>query len=209
MDSTRGPFDPSVAGPRARWRAAEDRLYPTLITNPANYQRALTQVQAVVEELRRRGDDVAVLLAAETEPDQVLAAACPEGVGLPVDLLMGVACGMRDRELTAHRERVRVSRVVVDARASHAEWATLRGPATPAELADGSASVLHLESGTVLTATVDPWSGDPPFALEIAAADGAATQRTFTDRAEWLAEYERWRADPVAALSETVRMRTT
>jgi hypothetical protein len=209
MDVTRGPFDLAAAGPRARWRAAEDRLYPTLIANPATYQRALTQIRAVVEELRRRGDDMSVLLAAEAGAHEVLASACPEGVGLPADLLLGVACGMRDRELATKREHTRVTQVVEDARSACAEWALLHGPASPAELTEGSTARLHLASGTVLTATVDPWSGDPPFGLRTTPANAAATYRTFTDRAEWLAEYERRGAELAAAPPGSARMGIT
>ena len=181
---------------RARWRAAEDRLYPTLIANPASYQRALTQIQAVTDELRRRGDDLSVLLAAEAGTDEVLASACPGGVGLPADLLVGVACGIRARELSARDERERVQRVIAEATGAGAEWAVLRGPADPAELTDGSAAALHLASGTVLTAFVDAWSGGPPYQLEVAPHAGRAALENFTDRAEWLAAYHRHRAAP-------------
>jgi hypothetical protein len=209
MEETRGLTGPGAAGPRARWRAAEDRLYPTLIANPATYQRALTQIQAVVEEVRRRGDDMPALLSVEADADQVLASACPEGIGLPADLLLGVACAVRDRELTARSERERLERVVADARSAGAEWAPLRGPESPAGLTEGSTAALHLATGTVLTATVDPWSGDPPYGLEVAPTDGAATGRTFTDRAEWLAEYQRCRAELAAAPPGSAGMGTT
>nr|MBA3907133.1 hypothetical protein [Pseudonocardiales bacterium] len=45
------PCSPAVAQARSRWRAAEDRLYPTLINDPSSYQRGLADVQAVVAEL--------------------------------------------------------------------------------------------------------------------------------------------------------------
>lgn len=180
---------------RARWRAAEDRLYPTLIANPTSYQRALTQIQAVTDELRRRGDDLSVLLAAEAGTDEVLASACPEGIGLPADLLVGVACGIRAREIAAKQERERVRRVIDQAARAGAEWAVLRGPDDPAELTEGSAAALHVPSGTVLTATVDPWSGEPPFQLELTPANGRPAHTNFTDRAEWLARYRQHRAE--------------
>lgn len=209
MDTTRDLTDPAAGDPRARWRAAEDRLYPTLIANRSTYQLALDQIQAVVDEVRRRGGDMAALLAVEADAEQVLASACPEGVGLPADLLLGVACGMRDRELATKREHTRVTQVVEDARSACAEWALLHGPASPAELTEGSTARLHLASGTVLTATVDPWSGDPPFGLRTTPANAAATYRTFTDRAEWLAEYERSGAELAAAPPWSARMGIT
>lgn len=209
MDTTRDPTDPATGEPRARWRAAEEQLYPTLIANRSTYQLALDQIQAVVDEVRRRSEDMAALLAVEADAEQVLASACPEGVGLPADLLLGVACGMRDRELATKREHTRVTQVVEDARSACAEWALLHGPASPAELTEGSTARLHLASGTVLTATVDPWSGDPPFGLRTTPANAAATYRTFTDRAEWLAEYERRGAELAAAPPGSARMGIT
>jgi hypothetical protein len=180
---------------RARWRASEDRLYPMLVADPASYERALAYVRAVVGELRRRGDDVSVLLAAEAGAGEVLASACPEGVPLPADLLVGVACAIRDREISAAAERRRVDRAVAQAREAGRGWAVLRGPEQPGELTEGSASVLHVASGTVLTATVDPWSGGPRYRLQIAHPEGAATSHYFSDRAEWLAAHQRSRAE--------------
>jgi hypothetical protein len=199
MDTTRDPTDPAAGDPRARWRAAEEQLYPTLIANRSTYQLALDQIQAVVDEVRRRGEDMAALLAVEADAEQVLASACPEGVGLPTDLLLGVACAVRDRELTAASERQRVERVVAAARSAGAQWASLRGPESPAELTEGSTAALHLSSETMLTATVDPWSGGPPYGLQVAPTDGPPTSRNFADRAEWLAEYRRCRTELAAA----------
>jgi len=50
MDTTRDLTDPAAGEPRARWRAAEEQLYPTLIANRSTYQLALDQIQAVVDE---------------------------------------------------------------------------------------------------------------------------------------------------------------
>jgi hypothetical protein len=88
---------------RIRWRAAEDRLYPTLIADPSAYERALGAVQAVLGELRRRCADAADLVAVERAPDELIATACPTGVSVPVDLLVGAACAMRDREISVQR----------------------------------------------------------------------------------------------------------
>jgi hypothetical protein len=194
--------DPEARAARGRWHAAEDRLYPTLIANPTGYQRALTDIQSVVAELRRRGEDPAVLLAAEAAPDELLAAAGVTSGTVPVDLLVGVACGTRDRELAAAREHQRVREVVDTARARGEDWATVHGPAALTELGDGSRTELHLPSGAVLTAGVDPWSGGPPFSFGVLPEGGAETTRTFTDRQAWLDEYQRARAavaagDPV------------
>jgi len=184
----------AIAAARARWRSAEDRLYPTLIADPTTYQRALGQVHAVLDELRRRGDDPSALLEAEAEEDGLLAVACPYGAVLPGELLVGVACGLRDRELTALAERKRVAAIVEAARSRGDPWAPLRGPERVDELIDGESTALHVASGAVLSATVDPWSGEPPYRLEWTPVTGEATTRTFADRDEWLAEYRRMRS---------------
>jgi hypothetical protein len=88
---------------RVRWRSAEDRLYPTLIADPVAYERALGAVQAVLEELRLRCADAADLVAVEAAPDELIAAALPSGIPAPVDLLVGAACAMRDREIAVRR----------------------------------------------------------------------------------------------------------
>jgi len=62
---------------RARWRAAEDRLFPSLLNDPTHYQRGISAVQAVLGELRRRARDVADLLELEDDADQLVAGACP------------------------------------------------------------------------------------------------------------------------------------
>lgn len=84
---------------RARWSSAEDRLYPALIADPINYERALYEVRSVLAELRRRAVDLPGLIASEASADEVLTSACPDGTRLPVDLLVGAACAMRAREI--------------------------------------------------------------------------------------------------------------
>src|SRR4051812_15659580 len=105
-----------VAIARSRWRAAEDRLYPTLVADPSSYQRGIGAIQAVVAELRRRADDVQGLVAATADPDALVGAACPDGVSIPTDLLVAVACGMVDRQLSADQENRRREEAITAAR---------------------------------------------------------------------------------------------
>jgi hypothetical protein len=194
--------DPAVAA-RARWRTAEDRLFPTLLTDPAGYQRGLDAVHAVLEGLRQHATGVADLLAAEARSADVVAAACP-GNPLPAELVVGVACAMRDRELRAQQETARRAEAVRATRAAGARWAVLDGPATAAELTGldgpgpgfgagaapmgglpvgGRRLALHLASGTLLEAGVDPWDRDAPFTVTCTPGE----THVFTDRAGWLA----------------------
>lgn len=179
---------------RARWRSAEDQLFPALIANPGMYQRALAEIQALVAELRRRGDDRAVLLTADADPGALLTQVCPGGICLPADLAVGVACGARDRQLTDQENRRRAEQSVTDARAAGRPWAVLAGPEDLAELADGESIALHLPTGTVVTATVDMWSGGPPYSLRVAPPDGEPACSSFSDRADWLDACRRGRA---------------
>jgi hypothetical protein len=177
---------------RARWRAAEDRLYPSLLTDPSAYQRCMTALQAVVAELRDRARDAAGLMAAEAGAERLVATACPDGVPIPAELLVAVACGTVDRELSAESERRRRLAAVDAARAAGHAWAVVDGPQDAAELTEGRMVAVHLGSGVVVQATVDPWARDEAFGLEVVPA---GPQRSFTDRDEWLAELAATRAE--------------
>lgn len=178
---------------RARWRAAEDQLYPSLISDPGSYQRAITAVQTVVAELRHRATSAADLAAIEAAPEALLASACPAGVVVPADLLVAAACGMRDREIAAADGRTRRSVVIDAARAAGAAWAVLDGPPAT-ELTEGRSVTLHLASGDLVEATVDPWSGRDPYSVQVVPAAGAGTAAEFADRDAWHAELTRVRA---------------
>lgn len=170
---------------RMRWRAAEDRLYPGLFTDPGAYQRSMTAMQAVVAEVRRRGGGPEGLLAAEGAAIEVVAMAGADGAGLPPELLVAVACSTVDRELTAEREQRRRAAAMDAARAAGQAWAVVDGPADVADLTEGRMISVHLASGTVVLATVDPWGREAAYGLEVS-PDGPV--HTYADRAAWLAE---------------------
>lgn len=181
------PVDPHAVA-RVRWRAAEDQLYPGLLNDPTAYQRGLTALRLVSEELRSRAQDVDGLLAAEADAEGLVAATCPPGVPVPPGLLVAVACGMRDRELSAEREGSRREEAVRAAREAGAPWAVFDGPADAAALTEGRRIVVHIASGVVVEASIDPWSRELPFGLAV--SPGGEPQ-TFADRDAWLAEIAR------------------
>ncbi len=159
-------------------------------------------MHAVVEELRRRAADLTGLLAADAAPDELVATACPDGCPVPADLLVGVACGMRDRELTAEHDARRRKEAVKAARSAGEAWAVLVGPSTVDALlradeasgtwpAGGRRQTLHLASGTLLEVVVDPWEREAPFAVTRTPGE----TRTFQDRDAWLAEITRIEAE--------------
>jgi hypothetical protein len=176
-----------IALARARWHAAEDRLYPTLLADPAAYQRVVVAVQAVVDELRRRGAQVGDLVTVETAPDELIGAACPSGIPVPADLLVAVACALRDRELATQQATLRRDEAVAAARRAGAEWAVLDGPAAAADLVEGRRVAMHIATGTLVESSVDPWSGEEPYRLTVVPGES----HTFTDRDAWLAELYR------------------
>ena len=183
---------------RAQWRAAEERLLPTLIADPAAAARAVDAVHLLLAELRRHGDDPAALVAAAADPDALAAAAPLRGAGLPGELLVGVACGVRLRELQvilAEQDHRRTERLLQRARAAGLTWVVLDGPDEPAALTEGRTVVVHVESETVLVATVDPWTDDRPYELQVHPRGGTPLTRRFTGRAEWLDEHRLCRRD--------------
>ena len=186
-----GESEMAVRVARGRWHSAEDRLFGSLIADPTSYQRGVGAVRAVVAELRTRADDAEGLVAAGQHAEEIVAAACPDGVGLPAELVVGAASAMLDRELTAEREQRRRAEVMDAARAAGRAWAVVDGPAEAEELTEGRMVAVHLASGTVVQATVDPWAREEAFAVEVTPGGGP---RSFGDRAEWLAELRRVRA---------------
>lgn len=171
------------AAAEQRWRSAEERLYPIAMTDPAGYRRVLEVVQSLVAGLRESARTVDDLVAAEAEPP-----ALPTVPGVPGDLLVQAACGIRAREIAAEREAERRAAVVASARAGGSAWAVLE------EDAGGGSVAVHLASGRVLHAVVDLWSGG--YRLQETGPGGESLrERAFADAADWAAERERWRAE--------------
>lgn len=181
---------------QARWRAAEDRLYPVAMSDPDGYRRGLESVQALVGELRRTAGSLDDLIAVEADPQALLAALPADRPALPVDLLVGAACGTRAREVLAEREGERRAAVIATARAEGRSWAVLQGPERIEELYGGSTVATHLATGRTLLAAVDPYAGAEPYRLQEIAADGEpGREQGFADAAAWVAERDRWRAE--------------
>lgn len=169
---------------RAQWHSAEAELFPALMLDPEGYQRAVAAVRAVADELRARCVDTSGLVALAGEATTVVSAACPQAT-VPAPMLVAVASALVDREFEMARRR----QPAADG------WAVLEGPADPAELTAGQSTALHVDSGTVLTAAVVPWSADQPFTICVAARHGRQHTHAFTDRAEWLAAHGRYREE--------------
>lgn len=189
-----------VAVAVARWRSAEDRLYPVAMSDPGSYRHGLAAVQALVAQLRRTAHTDEDLLAAEADPAALVATLPADRPPLPADLLVAAACSARHREIAAAEAEARRAEAVAAARAAGRDWVTLEGPERAADLVGGAAVGLHLPSGRTLVAGVDPYSGADPYRLAEVGPDGATLrERGFADRAAWLAAHEVWGAEIAAA----------
>ena len=190
----RGASDPGAA--QARWRAAEDRLYPLAMSDPDGYRSGLEAVRALVGELRRTAAGLDDLVALEADPGELLAVLPAGGPGLPVDLLVGAACSARAREVLAEREGERRAAALARARAEGRSWAVLQGPERLEELHGGSMVATHLATGRTVLAAVDPYAGAEPYLLQEYGPDGEpGRERGFGDPAAWAAERDRWCAE--------------
>jgi hypothetical protein len=99
------PPDPIPPAVLVRFTSAESRLYPMAMTDPDGYERAITLVGIVANELRQQCADLESVLERRNE----LIAALPEladakGLelgGLPPDAVVDAASALRYRELQA------------------------------------------------------------------------------------------------------------
>lgn len=200
MDMSVDSHTPGLTAARMRWRAAGESLFPTLTADPSGYAGAVEAIGAMASALRQRNARLEDLVAAVASPEGLVAEL---GVrvppGLPVGLLVGVACGMRERELITEQVRRERSTAITRARENGSSWAVLHGPDQVEDLTGGMAggpagcTHLHLPSGAELRATVDAWSREP-YRVDVVPAGGTApTGRSFTERGAWLEEFHRAR----------------
>jgi hypothetical protein len=101
-DATGQALSPSAM---IRFTAAEGRVYPLAMTDPAGYERAITLVGLVANELRESTADFDAVLAARDDlierlPDLAEAAGV-ESVAVPPDTIVDAASALRCRELQA------------------------------------------------------------------------------------------------------------
>lgn len=188
---------------RARWRAAEDRLFPVVLVDPDTYRQALYVVGLLLEQLRANTTSLDQLLGLDVDPAPLLSTLPAGSVRGGDRLTLEAAFAVRDRELTAAAKRGRRATAIALARSAGATWVDLEG-SWEAVLSTGARHTeMHLPTARALVATVDPYSGDGPHRLELVVLDGDTgtpvettdRDRAFADRAEWLAQRQRWRAD--------------
>lgn len=196
--------DDALRRARARWRAAEDRLFPVVLVDPDTYRRALYVVGLLLEQLRANTTSLDQLLGLDVDPAPLLStlpagSVCDDGDRLTLE----AAFAVRDRELAAAAKRGRRAAAIALAHAAGATWVDLEGSWEAVLSTGGRHTEMHLPTARALVATIDPYSGDGPHRLELVVLDGDTgtpvettdRDRAFADRAEWLAQRQRWRAD--------------
>lgn len=100
-----GPVDALTPAILVRFTSAEARLYPMAMADPEGYERAITLVGLVADELRKQCADIESVLACRerqiaTLPELALAHGVELG-GLPPDAVVDAASALRCRELRA------------------------------------------------------------------------------------------------------------
>ena len=196
--------DDALRRARARWRAAEDRLFPVVLVDPDTYRRALYVVGLLLEQLRANTTTLDQLLGLDVDPAPLLStlpagSVCDDGDRLTLE----AAFAVRDRELAAAAKRGQRAAALALAHAAGATWVDLEGSWEAVLSTGGRHTEMHLPTARALVATIDPYSGDGPHRLELVVLDGDTgtpvettdRDRAFADRAEWLAQRQRWRAD--------------
>ncbi|MBA2323949.1 MAG: hypothetical protein H0V92_08070 [Pseudonocardiales bacterium] len=188
---------------RARWRAAEDRLFPVALVDPDAYRRVLYTVGALLDNLRVSTTSLDQLLDLDVDSAPLLDALPTSSAGGEDRLTLEAAFAVRDRELAAAAERERRAAAIASARSANATWVDVEGSWEAVQHTGVRYTEMHLATGRAVVATGDPYSGDGPHRLELLVLDSDTgtpiettdRERAFADRAQWLIERARWRAE--------------
>jgi hypothetical protein len=196
----------------ARWRAADDRLYPLAMVDADSYQHAVALVGSMLDQLRRSCNTLRDLVEVDRDPSALLAAVDPGGMDTVLansHTLVEAACSLRSAELrVADQRRQRRARIARGHEAA-ADWVGLEGSRERIDSGERF-TLMRLPSGQALVAFVDPFAGKAAFHLEELSLDPATGdpvgdpstrwEGSFVDRDAWLAELARRSGQIAAAL---------
>jgi hypothetical protein len=186
-------------GAMGRFTAAEARLYPMAMTDPAGYERAATLVGMVADELRVAGGDIASVL----EDREAMIARLPQlaaaaGQSTPVGLaaeIVDAASALRCRELQAEDANTRWNVRASAAREAGEQW--LVEEPDPMSVLSGSYRRIewHLPSSTTLITAIEAGRAAelPRYTIDVIERDGATASSSCPDRESWLAAAEQLR----------------
>ena len=195
----------------ARWRQADERLYPVVMIDPERFRQIVSVVRIASDSLSSHTclDD---LVEARRHGRHVVSRAA-EAVGVPLErlgdleLVADAAFHLRHRELTAQLRRRAAADAIAAARARGDNWVVVRESGT-----DQQATVqpyerieMRLADGRAVRAwvDVDPDSFAPVYGLEDLRLDRdtgvvvddtrSARARTYSAREQWEAARLEWR----------------
>lgn len=143
-----------------RWNAAEQKLYPALLSSPAGYERYMSLVSGICDELAYVRDVEALVDAFDEGLDIAGRAAEARSLptqGLDLEVLVGAAFCLRYREVLAETRRDAVKRRIDEARARGDLWVDLDGspPFLQMPFPPWRSIEMHLPDGTAVHAWVE------------------------------------------------------
>ena len=184
-----------------RWRAAEQRLYPAVVSSPEGYDRYVALVRAVTDELGsvRSTEALVDVYVDGVNPAAAAARSHMSTEGLDLDLAVGAAFCLRYRELVAETRREEVQRRVEEAEARGEEWVVIKEapPWLQSPFPPWRRLEMHLPEGNGLHTWVEESLGDVgvEYGVEVVPLDprtgqwvsgGSVTdRRTFPDYHVW------------------------
>lgn len=197
----------------ARWRDAERRLYPLVLSAPDVYERALTLVRRVADELTTT--TTFAELATRYERREALVRGAAENLrcslaGIDMDAVAGAAFSLRNNELSSVSTRREALARLAKARAAGEAWAVVYESGRPLPDGDVVPPYHVIEANTARPvglhayAIFDMTSGEVSYGvspLRIDAETGAwssddaspALERTHGDVTSWLASRDELR----------------
>jgi hypothetical protein len=192
-------MDELIAG----WTAAEARLYPLVMAQPELYQRCVSVVRAVADDLRsaRTPEQLAEAFRGRAAIlESVVASKGFATEGLDLELVAQAAFGLRYREVVMEVQREDAIRRVREAGQTRLPWVVLRETAGAAGpfAAPYDRLEMHVPTGVGLHAFVElgPEMDRPRFGVEVLKLDPRtgdrvsdigppAELRTYGDRDRW------------------------
>jgi hypothetical protein len=189
-----------------RWNVAERRLYPVVLARPDLYERYLTLVRLMADDLGELSTPEALAAAFGEAMARAARTAARGGIsthGLDLEVAAGAAFALRYREVKAAAARDAVAARVQEAAAKAEPWVVLQEPPggqapDPFAGAVSSRVELYVPTGVAVHSYVelDPDTYQPRYGVEAARLDPVsgelardeepvATPRTFDDPAAW------------------------
>jgi hypothetical protein len=189
-----------------RWNVAERRLYPVVLARPDLYERYLTLVRLMADDLGELSTPEALAAAFGEAVPRAARTAARGGIstdGLDLEVAAGAAFALRYREVKAAAARDAVAARVQEAAAKAERWVVLQEPPggqapDPFAGAVSSRVELHVPTGVAVHSYVelDPDTYQPRYGVEAARLDPVsgelardeepvATPRTFDDPVAW------------------------